>query len=251
MFRFVIPLTLALALSAQDQPLRPTGSGVNFFSLDNEIAMGAQLADAVRRDTKPLDNSAVQQYVTRLGQRLAAQAGGPNFTYTFTVVVALPASASGDPAREPLALPGGPIFIPADLILGARGEGEFAGMLAHAIAHVAGRHYTRQMTRQNLAQIGAIAMAGAAIQQSSQTAASQGDLQFRRTLDAQADRLAVQIMAKAGYDPAALVACISRMQLGTDAEQRISAVEDAIATLPARTYTTSSGDFDAIQRAVK
>jgi predicted Zn-dependent protease len=258
-FRFIVPLTLALALSAQDQPPRATGAGINFFNLDREIALGAQLAEATRRNTKALDNAAVQQYAARLGGRLSSQAGGPNFTYTFTVV----ADRVGGRTHEPLALPGGPIFIPADLIVEARSEAELAGMLAHAIGHVADRHYTRRMTREDLMQIGAVAAAKANPQPNvtRQVSAinSQADTQLRRTFELQADRLAVQAMAKAGYDPAALIGYIRRTQPVNDdvasspmppVELRLSAIEAVIATLPARAYT-SSGEFEAIQREVR
>jgi predicted Zn-dependent protease len=244
-FRFLIPLALALALSAQDQPARPTGTGINFFNPDTEIAMGAQLAKAVLRDTNAFDSAPVQRYAARLGGQLAAQAGGPNFPYSFTVV----ASKMGGPTHEPIALPGGPIFISADLILAAQNEAEFAGMLAHAVAHVAGRHYARQMTRENLMQIGAIA-------------ASMSTNGPAGMAESQADSLAVRTMSKAGYDPAALAAYIRRLQpahaTGTPkifspipaVEERVQAIEKAIANLPAQTYT-SGGDFQAIQDTVR
>jgi predicted Zn-dependent protease len=64
-------------------------------------------------------------------------------TYTLTVV----ANNLGRSTNEPLGLPGGHIFIPANLFLASRNEAEFAGMLAHAVAHVAARHGTRLATR--------------------------------------------------------------------------------------------------------
>lgn len=52
--------------------------------------------------------------------------------------------------HEPIAFPGGFIFVPARLILAAQDEDEFAGMLAHSIAHIAERHATRQATRSEI-----------------------------------------------------------------------------------------------------
>jgi predicted Zn-dependent protease len=49
--------------------------------------------------------------------------------------------------HEPATLPGGYVFVPAGLFLAAQDEAEFAGMLAHAMGHIALRHGTRQATR--------------------------------------------------------------------------------------------------------
>jgi beta-barrel assembly-enhancing protease len=209
-FRLLIPLTLALAVCAQDQPAHTPGAGINFYSLDREIAMGAQLAEAVRRESKVLDSDLARDYVARLGRQLALETPGPKFPYTFTVLAYLPASMMEDPTHEPMALPGGPIFIPASLILEAQDTAELAGMIAHAIAHVADRDCTRSKTRADLMQLGAIAGS-----QSPGCWVGQGDLplgylSFQRACERQADYFAIQIMAKAGYDPVAMAAYIRR-----------------------------------------
>jgi predicted Zn-dependent protease len=254
-FRFLLPLAIALALPAQDQ--RPPGAGINFYSLDDEVALGAQLADTVRKNTYPVHNPAVQDYVTRLGKQLAAQSGGPDFSYTFSVISdAIPI----DLTHEPIALPGGPIFVHTGLILEARSESEFAGMLAHAIAHVAERHYTRNMTRSNLMQIGAIAAA-----QSMPNGAQPiplGTLQFQRAFELQADWLAVQMLSKAGYDPAALATYVQRTQThqpGSISQvfsplppvrERAAAIQKAAAAAPGQT-NGSGAEFAAIQDALR
>jgi predicted Zn-dependent protease len=53
---------------------------------------------------------------------------------------------------KPASLPGGYVFVPAGLILAAKDEAEFAGTLAHAMAHIAARHFTRQAARSQTAQ---------------------------------------------------------------------------------------------------
>src|ERR1700683_385393 len=134
--RYLIPLSFALALGAQNPNAPAPGAGINFFSLDKEIALGQQLAGNVRRENTALADQAVQDYVVRLGNQLAAQAGGPDFPYSFTVL-ADRVNPQPNPTEEPTALPGGPIFVPVRLILQAQSEAELAGMLAHAIEHVA------------------------------------------------------------------------------------------------------------------
>ena len=118
-------LVSALSLAQERQP----GKGVNFYSLENEVAIGKQQAADFLRTTRRLRDAAATAYIAELGQRLAERIGGPPFTYTFTVV-------EGDPSplHEPVALPGGILFVPARLILAVRDEDELAGMLEHAIA---------------------------------------------------------------------------------------------------------------------
>jgi len=96
----------------------------------------------------PLQHAPALAYVTALGQRLAAGIDGPPFTYTFALIADDPAAL-----HEPMAVPGGILYVPAPLILAAKDEDELAGMLAHAIAHVASRDGARLATREQLMSI--------------------------------------------------------------------------------------------------
>ncbi|MGA3237562.1 MAG: M48 family metalloprotease [Bryobacteraceae bacterium] len=264
-FQLFIPLTLALAVFAQDQPAHTPGAGINFYSLDREIALGADVAEAVRRETKALDSDLARDYVARLGRQLALETPGPKFPYTFTVLANLPASMSDNPTHEPMALPGGPIFIPASLILEAQDTSELAGMLAHAIAHVADRDCTRSKTRADLMQLGAVADVQSPGCWVGQGAVPLGYLSFQQAFERQADYLAVQIMAKAGYDPLAMAAYIRRAQQAPGrqtaisrgfspwpaAEERIQQIDKEIRKLsPDRRYSVGE-DIQPIQLEVR
>ena len=134
---WALPL-LACALRAQgNAPDR----GANFYSLEKERALGAQLAAEYRRSVTVIENAAVNAYLTDLGRRIAARSQGPDFTYTFELV------DDNTLLNEAPAFPGGAIFVPAQLILAARSEDELAGMMAHSIAHIAARHGTKQATK--------------------------------------------------------------------------------------------------------
>ena len=126
-------------------------SGVQFYSVEKELALGRQLAGDTRKLTTPVENSDVQDYANRIGKRLYAQVTSP-FVLSIEVVAGLPANS----AHEPLELPGGFLFIPAGLILAAHDEDEFAGMLAHAIAHVANRDLTRAASSGQVTNYGTI-----------------------------------------------------------------------------------------------
>ena len=126
-----ILLLAACLLSAQE---RQIGRGINFYSLEKERALGEQLAKEVERQVTPVEIRAVQEYLDDLTRRLAAQLPA-QFAYTVAVI-------KEDGEYEPMPLPGGFIFVPTSLILAAQNEAEFAGMLAHAMAHIAARHGT-------------------------------------------------------------------------------------------------------------
>ena len=50
---------------------RDVGAGVNFYSLEKEIALGKQLAQEVERSAKIVDDPLQAEYVNRLAQNLA------------------------------------------------------------------------------------------------------------------------------------------------------------------------------------
>jgi predicted Zn-dependent protease len=221
--------------------------GVNFYSLEKERALGAQLAAEYRRSVTAIESAAVNAYLTDLGRRIAARAQGPDFTYTFELV------DDNTLLNEAPAFPGGAIFVPAQLILAAKSEDELAGMMAHSIAHVAARHGTKQATKGATSTIGSaplIMMAGwtgYAIRQGSALAVPLGFLQFQRASELQADSLAVQAMAAAGYNPASLADYVERTQPVDglpapvfrplpDRDSRIAAIRAAIQNLPVTTF---------------
>jgi len=100
-----------------------------------DTALGATLAKEARRQNPVIEDPLVQAYIDTVGRRLAAKMAGVDLAWTFQVV----RDDWGGRAREPVALPGGFLFVPAPL-LAAGSEGEFVRILAHAMAHVAERH---------------------------------------------------------------------------------------------------------------
>jgi predicted Zn-dependent protease len=260
MGRIWLVAVLALPVVAQD---RPTGQGVNFYSLEKEAALGRQLAAEAARHTKPLDSAVARDYANEVGQRLAAKVSGPAFTYTFAVI----ADGADNTTHEPLALPGGYIFVGASLFLAAQDEAEFAGMLAHSIAHIAARHASRQATLGQLTNMSTVPLiymgggAGQAIDNNRMVSIPMGLLRFRRENELEADRLAAETMAGAGFDPAALARYIGRVQPEEGARpwvfsplptrrQRIGSLDDAVRALPARAY--AAGDtFQAVKEEVR
>ena len=156
----------------------------------------------------PQQDVEIDAYVNRIGQRLAANAGGPQFQYRFRVVNASDINA--------FALPGGYIYLNRGILENAKNEGEVAGVLAHEIAHAALRHGTHQATKAYAAQAGLQILGGLLggkvgnnTAQILNTVGGVGlnalFLKFSRELETQADIRGAQILAASGYTPADMV----------------------------------------------
>ena len=127
---------------------RNIGKGVNFYSLEHEIALGKQLAQQVERSSKMIDDPVVTEYVNRVGQNLVRNSDA-QVPFTIKVIDSDEVNA--------FALPGGFFYVNSGLILRAQEESELAGVMAHEISHVTARHGTKQATKADLMQIGAMA----------------------------------------------------------------------------------------------
>ncbi|HXI38615.1 MAG TPA: M48 family metallopeptidase [Bryobacteraceae bacterium] len=188
---------------------RDVGKGVNFYSLEKEIALGKQLAQEVERQAKIIDDPVIAEYVNRVGQNLVRNSDA-KVPFTIKVLDSEEVNA--------FALPGGFFFVNSGLILKADNESELAGVMAHEIAHVAARHGTRQATRGtiiNYASIPLIFMGGwtgYAIRQGAGLAIPLGFLTFSRGFEAEADMLGLEYMYKAGYDPTSFVDFFEKIQ---------------------------------------
>jgi beta-barrel assembly-enhancing protease len=200
---FAVSFLTALSICAQGLPAK---SGPNFYSIEKERSLGASEARDFERRTTPLNSAAALDYVQKMGARLATQIPQANFSYTFAVIK----DDEGGPLHEPVALPGGYIFVPAGLLLAAQNEAEMAGMLAHAMEHVAARHATREATRRELIKLQTLAAPVAA--GLAQTLMLAQEAAFHRNFESEADRLAVNCLYAAGYDPEALASYIGRVQ---------------------------------------
>jgi predicted Zn-dependent protease len=188
---------------------RDVGKGVNFYSIEREIALGKEMAQETERQAKMVDDSIVTEYVNRLVQ-IVTRNSDAKVPFSIKVVDSDEINA--------FALPGGFMFVNTGLILKAGNEAELAGVLAHEIAHVAARHGTRQATRGRLINYGTLPLifaggwAGYAVRQAVGLAVPMGFLKFSRNMEAEADLLGLQYMYKAGYDPTEFVNFFERIQ---------------------------------------
>ena len=214
--RIRIPIalaTVALLASAgfckDKRKLRPDdignsdpGKGVNFYSIEREIALGRQMASEMDLETRLVDDPVITEYVNRLGQNLVRNSDA-KVPFIIKVIDSEEVNA--------FALPGGFMFVNTGLILKAGNEAELAGVLAHEIAHVAARHGTKQATRGELLNYASMSLiffggwAGYAVRQVAGLAIPLGFLEFSRAMESQADHLGLEYAYKTGYDPLAFV----------------------------------------------
>ncbi|HYP08581.1 MAG TPA: M48 family metallopeptidase [Bryobacteraceae bacterium] len=188
---------------------RDVSKGVNFYSLEKEIALGKQVAQEIERQAKVIEDPVIAEYVNRLGQNLVRNSD-----------VKVPVTIKVLDAEEvnAMALPGGFFFVNSGLILKAESEAELAGVMAHEIAHIAARHGTRQATRGqvvNFASIPLIFMGGwtgYGIRQATSVLVPIGFLKFSRSFEQEADLLGLQYLYKAGYDPTSFVDFFEKIQ---------------------------------------
>ena len=246
---------------------RNVGKGLDFYSIEREIALGKQLSQEVDKTAKFITDPVITEYVNRVAQNLVRNSDA---RVPFTVKV-----IDSDVVNA-FALPGGFFYVNSGLILHADEEAELAGVMAHEIAHVCARHGTKQATKSdivNLASIPAMIFipytwAGYAIYQGMNFAIPLTFLKFTRSDEREADYLGLQYMYKAGYDPNAFVAFFEKVESDEKKEpgtipkvfsthpptpDRIEATQKEIATiLPAREqYIVTTSEFDVIKRRLQ
>src|SRR5215470_14186750 len=113
---------------------RSIASGLNWYSPDKEIALGKEDASLIESRYKRLDDPSINQCIDRIGQNLVRNSDAK---VPFTIKV-----LDSDEVNA-FSLPGGFLYVNSGLILGSENEAELAGVMAHAIAHVAAHHAVR------------------------------------------------------------------------------------------------------------
>jgi len=145
---------LAVAPSMARQPGAPLTPGFNLFSTQQDIQLGQEAASQVRQKVTLVQNQFLQDYLKRIGQRLASTPEAGKWPFTFTLVL--------DPSINAFALPGGPMFVNSGTIVNAGNEAQIAGVMGHEMSHVILRHGTKQASKANLLQI-PVMLAGAIV----------------------------------------------------------------------------------------
>lgn len=176
-------------------------------STEDEIATGNGIAASILGSVKLWNNPSVQQYVNLVGRNLARNSERKDVPWRFAVI--------DTPSINAFAFPGGVIFVTRGLYDILETEDELAGVLAHEVSHVTRQHQWEVIKQQKL-----VAMGASAAMQGKNDIIQQKMVEFGTTLisrgldkgaEYEADRDAMVIAARSGYDPAGLVGVMARL----------------------------------------
>ncbi|WP_241262722.1 M48 family metalloprotease [Parahaliea mediterranea] len=226
------PLSLALALAlasgpasaqrTEDLKLPNLGeASTSLFSAEYEHQLGRTWLRIFRSQVPTVDDPLLFDYLENLIYRLVTHSQLQDRRVDLVVV--------DNPTINAFAVPGGVIGVHNGLLLYAQTEDELATVLAHEIAHLSQRHFSRRVEFQkaqtplNLAAMlaGFVLMAtaggdaGMAALSAAQAAAQDSALRYSRSNEAEADRVGMQTLVDAGMDPRAAPAMFERMLQAT------------------------------------
>ncbi len=187
------------------------------FSEKQERDIARSIMRDIHASPSYLADAETEAYLNGLGRRLAAESSASGRSFTFF--------AMREPSVNAFALPGGYIGVHTGLIQAAESESELAGVLAHEIAHVSQEHLSRMIAQQDrnyLPTLAAIAVAvlaarsnanvGSAALATGQALSLQSQLNFTRENEREADRVGLDILAGAGFDPRGMSGFFGRLQ---------------------------------------
>ncbi len=179
-------------------------------STEKEVRLGRELAAEIDRQAKFIEDPLITEYVNRVGQNIVLHSDA-RIPFTIKVIDSDEINA--------FALPGGFFYVNKGLLLAADNEAELAGVMAHEIAHVAARHAVENQTKGTLLEylaLGGSIFLGGIPGLIYQNTAGLGLLgifmKFSRGAEEEADKLGVQYMYAAGYDPTAMATMFEKLE---------------------------------------
>jgi predicted Zn-dependent protease len=195
-------------------------SSTSLFSPEQEYQLGRAWLRVFRSQAPTLDDPQLQDYLEDLIYKLVTHSELQDRRIEVVIV--------DNPVINAFAVPGGVIGVHTGLLLYAQNEDELATVLAHEIAHLSQRHFSRRIEQQQANQpltlagmlasavlIATTGGAGVAAMTATQAAALDAQLRHSRAAEQEADRIGMQTMVNAGMDPHAAPAMFERMLQGS------------------------------------
>lgn len=227
----VLGASLVVTTAAQSQVSLPTlgDTASEEFNLGTERALGDAIMRDIRGDPAYLDDPVLIEYLQSLWQPLLAAARvrgdlGEDLFQRFPYAPFL----LRDRSVNAFALPGGYMGVHLGLMAITQTRDELASVLAHEMTHINQRHIARNVAnskQQSListaatiigilvaARSGGGGDAANALIAGGQAIGIQGQLNFSREMEREADRIGAATMASAGFLPSGMAAMFERLQ---------------------------------------
>ncbi len=189
----------------------------NALSPLEEQAIGRQMMRQIRASLPLTRDTQLNEYINTLGQQLVQASGRQTTSFNFFIVQ--------DESVNAFAIPGGYIGVNLGLINAMKYEDQLAGVLAHEIAHVTQRHHARMFAIGKSRSLSAAATilaailigqaspeAGQAALAAGLAATQQSTINFTRSNEIEADRIGIDILASAEFDPSAMAESFEILQ---------------------------------------
>ena len=216
----LLSMLLAIGLPARAQELKLPNLGessTSMFSAEFEHKLGRTWLQMFRSQVRTVDDPLLHDYLEHLIYLLVTHSKLEDRRVEVVIV--------DSPEINAFAVPGGVIGINNGLLLYAQTEDELVTVLSHEIAHLSQRHFSRgvefQQKNQPLALAAMLASfilmatagadAGMAAMSATQAATQSNMLRYSRTNEQEADRVGMQTLVDAGFDPHAAPAMFERM----------------------------------------
>ncbi|ENW83024.1 hypothetical protein F908_01281 [Acinetobacter sp. NIPH 284] len=225
------------------------GSGVGLLDQQKEKLIGEKVYREVHRQMPTVQDAWLEDQFLQVFSGILSQTqlGQP----IGLVVIK-------DPQINAFAVPGGLFALNTGLITSAKNLDEIAGVMAHEIAHVAQRHYSRSQEAfkgQGLLALAGILVGaaiaskadgdvGSAVMLGTQAALMDKQLSYSRNQEREADRIGMQFMYSAGYNPQSMADYFETMHRETS---RVSFLPDFWLTHPLTTERMSEARLRANQ----
>lgn len=192
----------------------PSHGFMGSLSIEQEKQIGEEFAMHLQQFYPVINDPYLTAYINRMGNRLVAQLGPQPYEYRFFILE--------DPTTNAFAVPGGYIYVTTGFIRAMEREGELAGVLAHEISHIHGRHLARQMEKARVVNIASVlgALAGVflgvgplaqSLMVGSMAAGEAAMLKYSRDHEQEADSLGFKWMVKAGYNPRDMMSIFQKL----------------------------------------
>ncbi len=172
-----------------------------------EVSAGDKLFEQMMVAKKVVKNPEVDAQLKQITDPLLAGISDKRYPFTFHVIE--------DPTLNAFAMPGGHVVLHSGLLLAADGAEEIAGVLAHEIAHVTGRHSIRNIIASAglyLALSAVVGDASGLLGVLADNSAFLLDRKFTRDFEREADQVGWDYLVRAGIDPAGMVSFFEKME---------------------------------------